>query len=35
MREMRGSPDFFILFFKWLYFFLKRVFFGIRELQLA
>ena len=35
MREIRGCPDFFILFFKWLYFFLKRALFGIRTLQLA
>lgn len=33
MREVRGCPDFFILFFKWLYFFLKRVLFQMKELR--
>ena len=35
MREVRGSPDFIILFFKLIYFSLKRALFQIEELKLA
>ena len=34
VREIRGCPHFFILFFKEVYFLLKRALFGIRRLQL-
>ena len=35
MREVRGCPDFFILFFKEVYFSIKRVLFQIEELKLV
>ena len=35
MREVRGCPDFIFLFFKGIYFLLKRALFQIKELKLG